>query len=614
MEPIKVDFTGKDGKGKGSGKDAYLAPKSAVKKLIISIIGTVIGAFIVYYFMLPPINFKSTDTYLYFGIVALIFIVFLFVTSGAYRRPEYVPYVKKKSIIPAIFIGILVVVVAIGSLVSSVFFRAKTYSRIISVDDTKTFVDDIGEADFTSVPVLDTDAATVLANRTLGDLAEIGKVSQFEISNEFTQINYKNTPVKVTTLAYGDIFKWLKNTSSGLPGYVVVDMVTQKAELVTLPEGEYIRYSTNEHFDKYLMRHVRFAYPTYIFDEPRFEIDESGRPFWLCPVLDKTIGLFGGTDVKGVVIVDAISGDMVEYTVDEVRNSPELQWIDGIYSDDLLVEQFDYYGKYQNGFINSILGQSGVKLTTEGTNFIAKDDDVYTYTGVTSAGNDQAIIGFVLMNMRTKEANFYSISGAKEMSAMSSAQGDVQDYAYKATFPILLNVSGQPTYFMSLKDSDNLVKRYAMVNVQHYQVAVTGPTIAECMKVYAEKLEQNNINIDVDLDKLEDLVGDGTQNSGTEDGKETYTVSGTVTDIRTAVIDGNSVYFIELDGSGIYYSIKASQQETVVIMNEGDEITVSYTEAEGEIIKAEGIDASTEAESPEDNTAEEELSEEAVTE
>ncbi len=593
MEPIKVDFTGKDGKGKGNGKDAYLTPKNSVKMLIISIIGTLIGAFVTYYFMLPPINFKSIDTYIYFGIVAVIFIALTFITSGALRSPEYIPYVKKRSLIPMMFIGLLVVVVIIGGVISSSLFRAKSYSRIISVDDTKTFADDISEVDFSSVPVLDTDAATVLANRTLGDLAEIGKVSQFELSNEFTQINYKNTPVKVTTLAYGDIFKWFKNTGTGLPGYVVVDMVTQKAELVTLPEGQYIRYSPNEHFDKYLMRHVRFSYPTYIFDEPRFEIDEKGNPYWLCPVLDKTIGLFGGTDVKGVVIVDAISGDMVEYSVDEVKNSKELQWIDGIYSDDLLVEQFDYYGKYQDGFINSVIGQSGVKLTTEGTNYIAKDDDVYTYTGVTSAGNDQAIIGFVLMNMRTKEANFYSISGAKETSAMSSAQGDVQDYAYQATFPILLNVSGQPTYFMSLKDADNLVKRYAMVNVQNYQVAVTGATIAECTRVYAEKLEQNNIDVDVNFDELENLEDN---NSG-EDTSDTVTVSGKVTDIRTAVIDGNSVYFIELDGSGIYYSVKASQQEKVVILNEGDEITVSYTEAEGEIIEATSI---SEAEKTED--------------
>lgn len=590
MEPIKVDFGGNggNGKSKGSGKAAYLAPDKAGLKLIICIIGTVIGAAIAYYFMLPPMNFKSTDTFMYFGVVLAIFIGLLTVVSGAMAKPEYTEYVKKKSIVPIIIAAILVVIVGVGMVVSSTFFRAKTYSKIIDVDENKSFASDIQDADFSSVPVLDNAAASVLANRTLGDLAAIGKVSQFEVSNQFTQINYKNNPVKLTTLAYGDVFKWLKNTGTGLPGYVVVNMVTQKAELVTLPEGEYIRYSTNEHFGKYLMRHVRFAYPTYIFDSPRFEIDESGRPFWLCPVLDKTIGLFGGTDVKGVVIVDAISGEMTEYTVEAVKESKELQWIDGIYSESLLVEQFNYYGKFQKGFINSVLGQDGVRMATQGQNFLAQGDDVYMYTGVTSAGNDQAIIGFVLINMRTKEASFYDVSGATEYSAQISAQGAVQDYNYKATFPILLNISGQPTYFMTLKDSGDLVKRYAMVNVQNYQVVVTGEKISECTEAYVKSLKQNNININVDIDKIEDA----TQNAGNESDTpsvELLKIKGSVTDIRTAVMNGDSVYFIELDNSGVYYSIKASDSENVVIMNIGDKITVSYEKADGKIIAADEI-------------------------
>ena len=585
MEPIKVDFTGGGDNTKGTGKNAYLIPEKSGLKMIISIIGTVIGAAVAYYFMLPPLNFKSTDTYMFIGVVAAIFVGLLFITSGAFIKPEYTEYVKRRSIASIVVMAILVAIVGVGMAFSTVVFRAKTYSNIISVNEDTSFANDIEEADFSAVPVLDDAAASVLANRTLGDLASINAISQFEVSNQMTQINYKNEPVKVTTLAYGDVFKWFKNTRAGLPGYVVVNMVTQKAELKILPEGEYIQYSVHEHFGKYLMRHIRFAYPTYIFDTPHFEIDEEGNPFWLCPVLDKTIGLFGGTDVKGVVIVDAVSGDMVEYTAEEVKNSKELQWIDGIYSKDLLVEQFNYYGQYKNGFINSLIGQDGVKLATEGSNFLAQNDDVYLYTGVTSAGNDQAIIGFVLINMRTKDASFYSVSGAKERSAQSSAQGEVQDYAYAATFPILLNISGEPTYFMSLKDKDNLVKRYAMVNVENYQVVVTGTTIAECTDAYVKKLKQNNINIDVDIDKIEDATNNGEAADTPE--TETEKVKGTVTDIRTAVMGGESVYFIEIDDKGVYYSIEASDNAAVVILNKGDTVTVTVdAEAEGDIVKA----------------------------
>lgn len=584
MEPINVDFTGKGSQGKGSGKAAYLAPKNSGLKTILCIIGTIIGAVVAYYFMLPPLNFKSTDTYIFFGVVAAIYIGLTFVTSNAQLHPEYMEYVKRRSIVSVVVIALLVAIVGVGTVISSVVLRAKSYSQIITVDESKDFSEEINEADFKSVPVLDNAAASVLANRTLGDLAAINKVSQFEVANTLTQINYKGSPVKLATLSYGDVFKWFKNTKEGLPGYIIVNMVTQKAELVTLPEGGYMKYSPNEHFSKYLMRHVRFAYPTYIFDTARFEIDEEGKPFWIVPVLDKTIGMFGGTDVKGLVIVDAVNGDMVEYTIDEARSSKELQWIDGIYSANLLVEQYNYYGQYQKGFINSILGQDGVRLTTEGSNFLAQNDDVYLYTGVTSAGNDQAIIGFVLINMRTKAADYYAVSGAKEYSAMASAQGEVQDYEYAATFPILLNIKGQPTYFMSLKDSGSIVKRFAMVNVQNYQVAVTGNTIAECTEAYAEKLKQNNINIKIDIDEIIDAT-EGNENAGTEV-TDVKTVKGVVTDIRTAVMNGESVYFIQLDGKGAYYTIAASAAENVVIMNKGDKVTVKFNAAEGKIIDA----------------------------
>ena len=586
MDPIKVDFSqsGSSGNSKGSGKDAYLAPDKAGTKTLIAIIGTIIGALIAYYFMLPPMNFKSTQMYLYFGVVAIIYVALQALLSGLISKPEYTVYVKKKAVIPGIVILVLAVVVGLGMIVSSVVFRAGSYSRIIDVDESKTFVSDIAEADFQSVPVLDDAAAAALANRALGDLSSINMVSQFELSGKFTQINYKNAPVRVTTLAYGDIFKWFKNTGTGFPGYIVVDMVTQKAELVLLPEGSYIRYSTEEHFGKYLMRHLRFQYPTRLFDEPHFEINEAGEPYWLCPVLDKTIGLFGGTDVKGVVLVNAITGECTEYTLDEVKTDPALQWIDVIYSSNLLVEQYNYHGKYGGGFFNSIIVQDGVKVATEGSNFLAMNDDVYMYTGVTSVSGDQAIIGFVLVNMRTKEANFYEVSGAKEYSAASSAEGVVQDYGYKATFPILLNISGQPTYFMSLKDTSSLVKRYAMVNVQNYQVVVTGETIAECMEAYAQKLRQNNIRINVDIDEIKEATdnndGDTSETPIVDTSK---TITGKLTDIRTAVLGGDSVYFLQVEGSKKYFRIAASQAETVVILNVGDTVTITYEKSSGAI-------------------------------
>lgn len=586
MDNIKVDFTA--GNNGGKKKTAILYPKNSAAKVLIAILCAVIGGGIAYYFMLPAFNFKAIEMYEFFAVVLAIYVAAIYVLSGAAKAPEYVGYVKKMSIVPLVVAGVVAVLVGIGFLASSVFFRADAYSKIITIDESKTFASDIEEVDFTSVPVLDNAAASSLAKRTLGDLASIGKVSQFEVASNFTQINYNNKPVKVTTLAYGDVFKWIKNTSAGLPGYIVVDMVTQKAELVMLENGHYMQYSSYEYFNKNIARHIRFNYPTYLLGTSTFEIDESGKPFWICPVLDKTIGIFGGTDVIGAILVDAVTGDCTEYKIEQIRSDESLQWIDGIYSRSLLVEQYNYHGNYSNGFWNSIIGQTGVKTATEGSNYLAINDDVYLYTGVTSAGNDEAIIGFVLINMRTKEANFYEVSGAKEYSAANSAQGAVQNYKYTATFPILLNINGQPTYFMSLKDDSSLVKMYAMVNVEQYQVVVTGTSIAECTENYIAKLKENGITIDIDIDDIENIDNSVPPD---DNASETETVKGVITDIRTAVIDGNSYYYIRLEDSKVYYSVKVGDNETVVILNKGDKVKITAEKSNKKIVEATKISA-----------------------
>ena len=404
---------------------------------------------------------------------------------------------------------------------------------------------------------LDKDSAEKLGDRKLGTLADM--VSQFEVNEDYTQINYQGRPVRIATLMYADVIKWMTNRSEGLPAYLLIDMVDQSVELVRLEEG--IKYTTAEHFGRNLYRHLRFSYPTYMFDQPVMEINEEGVPYWICPRVVKTIGLFGGTDIQGAVLVNAITGES-EY-MEEVPS-----WVDNLYNAELIMEQYDYYGMYHNGFLNSIFGQRDVTITTEGYNYIAMGDDVYVYTGVTSTGGDQSNVGFILTNQRTKETKFYSCAGATEYSAMDSAQGELQNLRYTATFPLLLNVEGQPTYFMAMKDAAQLVKMYAMVNVQQYQIVATGETVAECERNYTELLAQNGI-----------LTGDQTL-SGTE------TAQGAVADIRSAVQDGNSVYYIQLIGDETYYAITAAEAPLAVILSTGDQVSITYQPGEGPILTA----------------------------
>ena len=266
----------------------------------------------------------------------------------------------------------------------------------------------------------------------------------------------------------------------------------------------------------------------------------------------------------GAVLVNAVTGESAYYEVGSVPN-----WVDHVFTAELIMQQYDYHGTYVNGFINSLFGQRDVTVTTEGYNYIAIGDDVYMYTGVTSVVSDQSNIGFILSNQRTKETRFYLVAGAKEYSAMDSAEGQVQQMRYTATFPLLLNISDQPTYFMALKDAAQLVKMYAMVNVSQYQIVATGATVADCERNYRQMLLNGN------------LIDEETGTLPEEQMAITAAYSGVVSDIRSAVMDGNTVYFLQIDG--VWYSGKAADTPELILLNVGDAVTVRCYAAAGGI-------------------------------
>ncbi len=565
--------------------EVVIPPEKSGKKVAINIILSIIVGAIGYYTMLPAFNLKDIKLYFWLGLIAFSYPVFSFFTSKALMRPEYMPYVKRSSFVPGIIICILVVFVVGGSLVSSVFFRAKDFSEIITVEEGE-FTEKFSELDFDSVPMLDEQSAKKLGGRQLGELSEY--VSQYEDAEYYTQINYKESPVRVTTLRYANIIKWFTNRDQGIPAYMIVDMSTQKVDVVKLKDlgMENIKYSPSEHFGRLLQRHLRFNYPTYLFEETAtFEIDDTGRPYWICPRMDKTIGLFGGDDVIGVVLVDATTGECEYYDIETAKTDKNLQWIDRIYSSTLISQQYDYFGQYSGGFWNSILGQKDVKITTQGSNYIAIDDDVYMYTGVTSVTADDSIIGFILSNQRTKETTFFKQSGATEYSAQLSAEGKVQQYGYDATFPLLLNIQNEPTFFMALKDTEGLVKMYSLVNVEQFQKVVVGTKLVDCLQAYYDEMGIDR-DAAADLDEhVTDIDIDGSGNQS-----EKITAEGVITDIRSAVLDGNTFYYIKLDKYDAYFSISAQKSNLAVILNKGDTVKLTVTTTEGRIVEASSIE------------------------
>lgn len=518
-----------------------------MKNLKVKIVGVLIlllFAALYYYFTLPAINIHSSGFW-FFIILLIVAVMGIYILRKHYGVYE----IKQSKVVRGLGVVLLLVIAVylIGSLLSSPIINAKKYQKLLKVEDGE-FTKDIEELSYDQIPLLDRNSATLLGNRKMGSMIDMA--SQFEVDEIYSQINYKDKPVRVSPLRYASPIKWLTNQSQGIPAYITIDMATQTTELVKLKEG--IKYSTAEYFNRNIYRHLRFNYPTYIFNELSFEIDEEGVPYWVCPVKKFNIGLFGGQTVGRVVLCNAITGETIDYAIKDVP-----QWIDRAYSSDLLVELFDYYGTLKHGFINSVLGQKDCLVTTEGYNYLAIDDDVWVYTGVTSVSGDQSNVGFVLMNQRTMKTKFYKIEGATEYSAMDSAEGQVQNLKYEATFPLLLNISGEPTYFIALKDNAGLVKKYAMVNVQKYQVVGIGDTVAECEGEYQELLLKEGIQVQ-------------------EDNRKSGKISGKITKIAQGVIAGNSHYFIMVEGSEEIYDISVVEFLDIIKYEVGDEISLKY--------------------------------------
>lgn len=519
------------------------------KKKILVVLVILIALAVYYYVTLPAINVHSSDTWM-MGIFLLLVLLIAYAVRKRLRRDE----LRENKVVKSFGIVILAVlaVYVIGTVLSSPIVNAKKYQQLMQVEEGN-FANDVEELSFDMIPLLDKDTAELLGDRKMGSMVDM--VSQFEADEIYSQINYKDNPVRVSPLKYASLIKWFTNRSEGIPAYIRINMATQNTEIVKLEEG--MKYMTCEHFNRNIYRHLRFAHPTYIYGMLSFEIDDDGVPYWIAPVKKFNIGLFGGETVGKVVICNAVTGEMKTYNVED---APE--WIDRAYSADLLVELFDYYGTLKHGFFNSVLSQKDCLRTTDGYNYLALEDDVWMYTGVTSVNGDQSNVGFVLSNQRTMETKYYEVEGATESSAMSSAEGQVQNLHYAATFPLLLNISGEPTYFIALKDDAGLVKKYAMVNVQKYQIVAIGDSVSQCEENYLELLLSSGVK------------------EAEKDTREVLTVTGEITKIAQAVIDGTSHYYLMVTDSDDIFDISVVDFIDVVRCEEGQKVTMEYKEGE----------------------------------
>lgn len=507
-----------------------------------------------FYITLPALNIHSNAFWSHIIVYLVFGYVFSLPLSKKYWPIEF--RFKKISVLSKVWvvlIGIGIFVMLLGNFISSPLFHAKRYASLIDVQ-TSNFEEDIKESeDINDIALMDTASAQIIGERAIGSLADV--VSQYVVSDEYTTFDLNGKPMKIATLEYADWFKWFNNRKEGIPGYVLVDPVANEASYVKLETP--IKYTSSGRFGDNLQRLLRYKYPTAIFEGYYLELDNEGKPYYICPTMTARIGIFGGQDVKGVVICDPTNGECQYYDVKNVPN-----WVDRVYDGTLVQEKYDWYGMYSGGFFNSIIGNKGCKVTTDDYGYKVMDGDVWIYTGVTSINGDESNIGFVMINLRTCECKYYEIAGAEEYSAMSSAEGQVQHLGYRAAFPSLINIDGSPTYIMVLKDNAGLVKMYAMVNVQKYNIVATGSTQKEALTEYRRLLKENGV-IGSEQLTMDDMPSKKI----------------TIADIQFVTTGGESIVYIKDTNKGVYKQ-NFAENESLILLNEGDIITVYYEESE----------------------------------
>ncbi len=528
--------------------------KYVVSYLVISLI-----AFLVYYITLPAINLQNEGFWIFLAFLIFIYSLpfSLSITlngKGVKIKKNSVPFngqvkFKKLSFIALVPIAFLI----IGLLISSTLFNARAYASVITVEESVFEVDMPKTTNVTNIALMDTASAQKLGDKKLGSLEEF--VSQYTVSEQYNQINFNNTPKKVAVLEYEDFFKWIGNKSKGIPGYIMVDpAVSNDAQYIEFKTP--VKYAQSAFFGENLNRKLRFSYPTKILGEPRFEVDDNGNPFYIVPCFKPRVGVFGAKDVKEAIIFNPCTGESEIYAIGEIP-----QWVDIVFDGDVATQKYNWHGTLSGGYLNSVIGNKGCKQTTDDYGYLTLNDDVWYFTGVTSVSGDESNIGFILTNARTGDYKYYPVIGASEHAAMEAAEGEVQNMRYEAAFPALVNLYGEATYIMVLKDSSGIVKMHCLVNVEDYSnIIATGNTQGEAVEVYKEMLiKKGLLDESVSLSEKKEI---------------------TVLSVKETVIEGNTVFFYEVEegGNTVYYKLSIAKDESALFIKAGEKIFVSYEE------------------------------------
>ncbi len=444
-------------------------------------------------------------------------------------------------------ITVLLAIFVYGLFGGRVFLHSEAYSELLSIDE-KVFDDDVQTVDVNTLPIVDKSYGVKLGSLKLGEYPGIG--SEFE-PGAYSDIIYQGEQYLVSPLEYRGIFKWLNNNDEGTPGYILINKVTTETTLVNLSatEGIGLKYTPSAFFQQDLKRHAYMnGMNKYRFEQSYFEIDESGHPYYVLQYSLPTIFLNGGSDIAKIAVVDAVTGDVSIYDPDEVPD-----WVESVYPPSLLLRQLDYWGSLQDGWLNSFLAQRGVLKPSDGKRTIKNNGGLYYFTGLTSAGSDESTIGFVYMNVKTKESALYKFPGATEYAAMNKTLTLIPQNNISTSFPIPINVNDSPTYYILIKGEDGRIIRHVFMNVKD--------------------LETYGI-----AEKKTNAYSDYLLNLGTTNQTNLTEITGEITDITSYVNEGNTIYWVQIDND-VYYVINVStfdfeKMRYFIEKDIGDDITI----------------------------------------
>lgn len=518
------------------------------KKIMAYVLGFL--ALLAYcYVQLPVLKLDFADFY-------VVAIGFLALVGFLMMDHDNVLMVSKGVKAHFVLAGLLgVIVIVLPFITSTPFFHANAYRSLIGDVVESDFTKDISPVSVEDIRLVDKEMATRLGDKKIGEVPGLGSVAQL---GEFHIQSVDEELFWIAPLIHRDAIKWLTNLD-GTTGYIMVSATNpQDVRFIQTIDEKPIQivYQPGAYLHQNLKRHVYFnGHMNVGLTDFTFEIDDAGQPYWVVTLYDHKVG-FNGADAIGVATVHASTGEVSSYALNEAPS-----WIDRIQPELFITQQLTDWGTYVDGFFNAKLAQANVLVPTPGTSLVyGADGKSYWYTGMTSAGADESTIGFILVDTRTKEAKLYKQPGATELAAMQSATGKVQEKGYKATFPVMYNILGTPTYVMSLKDNAGLIKMVAFVSVEDYSLVGVGDTKDLALRSYKDALKTkgNNINI-------------GSGSSTTQE------LTGKITRISPDVQSGQTYYYFTLDASpAVIFTATSGISSELPLTQAGDQVILTY--------------------------------------